>query len=115
MATITLEMPDELVEQLDDVRDRLPELLLLSLKQPAVPAHIYHSIVDFLAGNPSPEALAAFGPTPEMQERLRTLLSRSHAGSATAVEQAELDEYERIEHLMVLIKSRSLAALKPPR
>ncbi len=32
---------------------------------------------------------------------------------ATIAEQAELDEYEQIERLMVLIKSRNLGALSP--
>ena len=111
MATITLDVSDEIAAQLHAARDRLPELVALSLQQPAVPAHIYRFIVDFLASNPSPEDLAAFGPTPEMQERLQTLLHRSRSDNLTAVEQAELDEYERIEHLMVLIKSRNLSAL----
>ncbi len=44
---------------------RLPELL-----QPAVPAQIYRYIRDFLASNPTPEQIAEFKPTPEMQERL---------------------------------------------
>lgn len=115
MATITLDLPDELAHELDDIRDRLPELLALSLRQPAAPAHIYRSIVDFLAGNPSPEALAHFVPSTEMQQRLETLLQRNRAGTLTAGEQAELDEYERIEHLIVLIKSRSLAAIAPDK
>ena len=112
MPTITLDVPDELATQLDAVRDRLPELVALSLQQPAVPAHIYRFIVDFLASNPSPQDLTTFGPTAEMQVRLQTLLDRSGMGKLTPTEQAELDEYERIEHLMVLIKSRNLSALK---
>ena len=111
MPTITLDISDELAAQLDASLERLPELLTLSLQQPAVPAHIYRFIVDFLASNPSPHDLAAFGPTPEMQARLQTLLERSRTGDLTPLEQAELDEYERIEHLIVLIKSRNLSAL----
>jgi hypothetical protein len=111
MATITLEIPEELSSQLTAVRDRLPELLALSLQQPPLAAHIYRSILDFLANNPTPEQIAAFGPTPEMQERLHVLLARSKADALTPSERAELDEYERIEHLMVLIKAGSLPYL----
>ncbi len=49
---------------------RLPESLALSLQQPAVPAQIYRYILDFLDSNPTPEQIAEFKPTPEMQERL---------------------------------------------
>src|SRR5258708_37782496 len=103
MPTITLEVPDDLADQLAHVRDRLPEWLDLSLRQPALPAHIYRYILDFLASNPTPEQLSKFGPTPEMTARLRTLLAREAAGELTGAEQNELDEYERTEHLIVMI------------
>lgn len=119
MAKITLEIPDELSAQLAAVggafgareRDRLPELLALSLRQPAVPARFYRSILDFISQNPTPEQIAEFKPTVEMQERLQLLLARSKAETLTALEQAELDEYEHIEHLIVLLKTNNLKNL----
>jgi hypothetical protein len=114
MATITLEIPDSLAEQVAQMRDRLPELLALSLKQPALPAATYRHILDFLVSNPSSTQIAAFAPPMEVQERLRTLLERSALGHLSPAEEAELDAYERIEHLMVLIKAGSLAYLTTP-
>ncbi|BAU12626.1 hypothetical protein LEP3755_31570 [Leptolyngbya sp. NIES-3755] len=111
MAKITLEVPDELSEQLAAISDRLPELIALSLRQPAVPAHFYRYILDFISHNPTPEQIADFRPTTEMQERLQLLLSRSKAGTLTTIEQAELDEYEHIEHLIVLLKTNNLKNL----
>jgi hypothetical protein len=108
---IILEIPDELSEQLAQVGDRLPELLALSLQQPPLPAHIYHYILDFLASQPTPEQILAFRPTLEMQERLKTLLVRSKAGELPPTEQRELDEYERIEHLIIMLKAGSLSYL----
>ena len=70
MPLIALEVPEELSEQLKQIGDRLPELLALSLQQPALPAHIYRYILNFLASSPTPQQIAAFCPTPEMQERL---------------------------------------------
>ncbi len=46
-----------------------------------------------------------------MQERLRILLARSKAAELTSAEQKELDEYERIEHLIVMMKVGSLPYL----
>jgi hypothetical protein len=46
-----------------------------------------------------------------MQERLRTLLTRSKAGELTPAEQQELDEYEQIEHLVIMLKAGSLPYL----
>ncbi len=111
MAKITLEVPEELSAQLAQVGDRLPELLALSLQQPAPTAHVYRHILNFLASNPTPETIAKFAPTPEMQARLGTLLTRSQASELTPAEQAELEEYERIEHLVIMIKAGNLAYL----
>ncbi len=116
---ITIEVSEELSLALTQVgdseallqADRLPELLRLSLQQPALPAHIYRYILNFLASNPTPEEIADFRPTPEMQERLCTLLGLSKAGKLSPTEQKELDEYEQIEHLVIMLKTGSLAYL----
>jgi hypothetical protein len=113
MAKITLEVPEELAKQLAEIGDRLPELLTLSLKQPPLPAHIYRYILDFLASNPTPQKIAEFQPTTEMQERWRTLLIRSKTGDLTPAELKELDEYERIEHLIIMMKAGNLHYLTP--
>ena len=111
MTIITIEVPDELAETLTRVGDRLPELLALSLQQPALPAHIYRYILDFLASQPTMGQIAAFRPTPEMTERLQTLLARQAAGDIMPAEMAELDEYERIEHFMIMLKAGALPSL----
>lgn len=106
MAMITLEVPDDLADQLAAARDRLPELLALSLRQPALPAAAYRHILDFLASDPSPEQITAFRPIPEAQERLRLLLTRRQEGQLTELEARELEEFAHIEHLMVMIRCR---------
>ena len=111
MRTITLQVPDELADQLAAMQDRLPELLALSVRQPALPAQLYRTILTFLAGAPSAEEFAAFAPPPETQQRLQALLDAERAGTLTAIERAELDELERIEHLVILLKSGALPTL----
>ncbi len=115
MATVTIEVPDELSELLKQAGDRLPELLARSLREPTLPAHVYRYVLDFLANRPGPEQVAAFGPTPEMTDRLRTLLAREGEGEITPAEKVELDEYERLEHLIVMIKSGNLRHLTGAR
>jgi hypothetical protein len=46
-----------------------------------------------------------------MLERLRILISKSKTGDLTTHELGELDEYERIEHLIVMLKSGNLRFL----
>lgn len=114
MPKVILDLPDDLAQELTRVGDRLPELLRLSLQESVLPNHIYRYILDFLASNPTSEEVVAFRPTLEMTERLKTLLVRSKMGELTSKEQEELDEYERIEHLIILLKAGNLRYLNPP-
>jgi hypothetical protein len=111
VTTITIEVPDELSKQLALLGEQLPELLRLCVEQPVLPSRTYRYILNFLASAPTAEEIAAFRPTPEMQERLRILVARSKAGELTFPEQAELDEYERIEHLVIMLKMGNLPYL----
>lgn len=111
MAKITLDVPDELSERLLQLGERLPEFLGLSLEQPPLPARVYRYVLEFLAARPTPEQIANFRPTPEMAERLQTLLARSEAGTPTPTERIELDEYDRIEHLIVMLQAGNLPHL----
>jgi len=108
MPTVTVEVPDELTARLNQIGERLPELLALSLEQPAIPAKLYRDILSFLASDPSPEKILAFRPAPEIIERLKTLLACETAGEITQTEKEELEEFEQIEHLMVMIKAGNL-------
>ena len=110
MTTVTLELPDTLVAEFGDDPARLQELILRSLQQPPLLAHVYHYVLQFLASNPSNEELLAFRPTREMQERMSSLLERNRQQPLTMREQAELDAYAQIEHLIIRIKTERLAA-----
>lgn len=112
MAKITLEVPDDLARQLQEAGENLPELLRLSLQQPPIPASIYRYIFDFLASDPTPEEIFAFRPTDDMIERLQTLLERERSGRLTRSERSELEEFERIEHFIVLLKTGVLPYVK---
>lgn len=111
MAIITIEVPDEIAEQFGSQTHLLVDSLLRSLHQPSLPLDVYRHILKFIASDPTPEQFATFGPTPEMIERCRTLVAKERVNEITLAEKAELDEYDRIEHLMVVIKTQNLPFL----
>lgn len=113
MATLTIEIPDELMEQIIPLQDQLPDLLRRCLQPDVLSAQVYRYILNFLASQPNPEQIAAFRPTPEMQNRLRYLVNLSQDKTLTPEEAQELLEYERIEHLMILLKAGNLPYLAP--
>lgn len=105
MATLTIEIPDELMEQLTPIREQLPELLRQCLHPLAVPAQVYRYVFNFLTSQPTPEQIVSFRPTEEIQARMQYLLGQNQAGELSPHEQQELDEYERIEHLIIMVKA----------
>ena len=111
MATLTIEIPDELMEQLSPIKEQLPELLRRCLHPLALPAQVYRYVLDFLTSQPTPEQIAAFRPTAEMQARLRNLVEKEQAEGLSQEEQMEMAEYEQIEHLIIMCKA---GALTPP-
>jgi hypothetical protein len=112
MTTITLELADDLAKSITAVRHRLPEIIALGLnKLSPLPAQAYAYILSFIASGPTPEQLMAFRPTPEMQERLEALLEKSRSDTLTDLERQELEEYERIEHVVIMLKARAFPYL----
>jgi hypothetical protein len=121
VAKLTIEIPDELVGRLEPLQSRLPELLWRLLdsdpkqttEQSKVNigtveiAEVYLEVLDFLIKRPTPEEIVEFKVSPHAQMRLQVLLEKNRSGSLTPIEIAELDVYEQLEHLMILLKARA--------
>lgn len=126
MAELTIQISDELAEQLEPLRHRLPELLgqlvgegiatsaplaMATAHLPAIP-QAYLEVLDFLVTRPTPQDILAFKVSSAAQNRLSTLLDQNREGNLTAPEVAELDVYEQLEHLMILMKARAASATR---
>ncbi|PZO13851.1 MAG: hypothetical protein DCF25_15620 [Leptolyngbya foveolarum] len=108
MAMLTIEIPDDLMEQLSPVKEQIPELLRRCLHPLALPAQVYRYVLDFLTSQPTPEQIADFRPTAEMQSRLKFLVEKELGGALSQQEQLELSEYEQIEHLIIMFKAGTI-------
>lgn len=115
MPEITIEVSESLAERLSGVRDRLPEVLARGLDEP-VPSLIavYRYVLDFLAGDPSPQTIVNFKPTLAMQGRISELLEKNGEDQLTAAESVELDEYARIDTFLSLLKARAFRVMADP-
>jgi hypothetical protein len=113
MIEITMQVPDSLAQRLLPMFAWLPAVLEFSLvrfKTPAV--QTASEIIDFLATSPLPGEVLAYQVSDRAQERLRRLLAINEAGLASVEEQAELDEIEQIEHIMILLKAQAQEQLR---
>ena len=67
----------------------------------------YDEILDFLAAGTTAETIAAFRPSAEAQARVQEIVLRRGDGAMTSAEEEELEEYLRLEHLMIMAKARA--------
>jgi hypothetical protein len=65
---------------------------------------VYQEVFAFLVSSPTPEDIIAFRPSEATQERIRALLAANKENRLTADEQAELDEFEHVEHFVRMLK-----------
>ena len=64
----------------------------------------YQEVYYFLASAPSHQEIMAFRPSDATRERIRMLLDANKENRLSADEQAELDEFEQVEHLVRMLK-----------
>lgn len=119
---LTLQVPNRVARRLEPIRDRLPALLSQiaeaqpPFSSPSVmtrPVNIplaYAEVIEFLVSGPPPREITAFKVSEKAQARLRKLLDKNRESLLTSAEQAELDLYEQIEHVMILLKARAHAS-----
>ncbi len=106
MIEFTLQVPNELAERLQPLGPWLPTALELSLLRFRTrSAATASEVLDFLATNPTPQAVVDYHVSEESQARLRRLLALSSEGLLAEEEQHELDELERLEHILVMLKA----------
>jgi hypothetical protein len=133
MTQITIQVPDDLVQYLEPIQDRLPALLMRLVESissaPAIsdlaqssnspiqaldpsiqtlPA--YEEVLDLLVAQPTPEQITTFKASEASQTRLRTLLDKNREASLSQSEAVELNLYEQLDQLMTLLKARAHAA-----
>lgn len=121
MTTITVEVPDELAGQLRPLREQLPELLSFIVKvfptePPSIPLdskaiHPAKEILDFLISGPTPEQILAFKSSPSVQARLETLLDKNREENLSEDETLELDMYQELHHVFILLKAHARSVL----
>ena len=67
----------------------------------------YEEIVNFMAGGTTPGKIIAFQASDEAKERVFELISRKKTTGLSTEENAELERYMQLEHLMRLVKARA--------
>ncbi len=114
MVQMTMQVSEELAERLQPLGTWLPTVLELSLVGfRTVAAATASEVIEFLSQNPIPQDVLAYHVSERAQTRLQRLLALNAAGMLGEEEQLELDEVQRIEHLLILLKAQIATQLHP--
>ncbi len=70
-------------------------------------ARAYEEVIDFIAAGPSSASVAAFEASEGSKKRVAELIRREKTDGLASDEQAELNHYMQLEHLMRLAKARA--------
>jgi len=107
MVQMTLQVPEELAERIRPLRAWLPTILELSLVGYRTTATATATeVIEFLSHEPSPQEVLAFHASERSQDRLRRLLALNEAGFLGEEEALELQELQKIEHILVMLKAQ---------
>ncbi|HID53262.1 MAG TPA: hypothetical protein EYP41_14670 [Anaerolineae bacterium] len=112
MTIMSMEVSEELAEQLRPIGPWLPTIIELGLVGfTTVATAVAAEVVQFLSQNPSPQEVLAYHVSNQAQKRLRRLLTLNEAGLLSEEEQRELDELEQLEHILIMLKAQVASEL----
>jgi len=112
---ITIEVPDTLGRQLQNFRERWPEILERGLRElsaeKAVEFEDENVILELLASRPTPEQVLALRSSQALQTRVSELLDKNKQQVLSHQDELELDRYLLLEHLVRLAKAHAYQQL----
>lgn len=76
---------------------------------------IYLEIVEFFASGTTPQTVVDFQPSVAAQERAVELLELSRQGRLTPEQEAELEHFTELEHILRMAKARARQILAAQR
>ena len=113
---ITLEVPEPLGQALQPYQERLVGILERGLQSVVADGEggyaDENAILEMLVSQPDPAQVLAMQPSPELQARVNALLGLSKEKGLSAQQEAELNRYLLLEHLVRLAKAHAARNLR---
>jgi hypothetical protein len=112
---VTLDLPDDLAARLEPLRESLPQILELGLREfsvaPSGGLMGIAAILEWLASLPTPEEIVALRPSEALQVQILALSEKSQAEGLSPEEERVWEQYQFLEHLIRVAKAKAFAKL----
>lgn len=113
---ITFNLPDELVSRLSPLKDLLPQILELGLRELNASSQTGFAgtaeVLEFLATLPTPQEIIALRPSEALQAQISNLLEKNRTQGLTSAEEQIWEQYQYLEHLIRIAKAKAYLKLK---
>lgn len=108
MVELTVQVPEKLAARIRVTGVWFPTIIELGLSSFRTEAALTAvELRTFLEGNPSANDVLSFRASPRSHKRLQRLLTLNKANLLSEEEERELDEFEKIEHWVVMLKAQA--------
>lgn len=113
MTTITIELPDHLIQAINNLGEQLPVILEMGMSRYApLSTQAYREVIAFLAQEElSPDTIVAFRFSDQVEERINELLKKNSNDQLTQAEEVELERLSQLEEQLQLVKATALTKL----
>lgn len=113
MVEMTLEVSDSLAKQIRSFGVWSPSVLELRLANFKTSVkEVAEQAVKFLLKNPAPQEVLNYYVSDQTHAQLQKLLEINSDGLTNEAQQAELDEWEKFTHIMIMLKAKAAKILK---
>jgi hypothetical protein len=115
---ITLDIPEELLSQLDAIEQPIPDVLKRGLHELAVRPQTgftgFSEVLEFLADLPTTEEILALRPSAVLQSEIDRRAEKYQSDDLTPQEQQLWQQYEYLEHVISMAKAKAYLRLNVP-
>ena len=113
---ITVDVPDDLALRLTPLKDELPQILELGLRELYAANQSGYvgaaEVLEFLAELPTPEEIIALRPSDTLRNQINSLLEKNRSEGLSSAEEQLWEQYQYLEHLVRIAKAEALLRLK---
>ena len=113
MASITIEVPDQLANVFNDYGDQLPIIIEMGMSRLApLSTKAYMEAIELLTQSPSLEKIAQFRFSAEIETRIGELLEKNASDQLSKAEAVELDRLVQLEEQLQIVKTNAKLKLQ---